>query len=128
MQKVAELLTTGQPVSGPQAITDYYLAGIGASPESYVNDISQTLARADTPHFLKQREWRFKPILAEQRAAFTPPAGLSGAAAEAVRVMVEGAALPLYDAIKLETEAFMRLAGSDESKRLIAEFFASRKK
>lgn len=57
-----------------------------------------------------------------------PPADLSGAAAEAVRVMVEGAALPLSDAIKLETEAFMRLAGSDDSKRLIAEFFASRKK
>ena len=34
----------------------------------------------------------------------------------------------LYDAIKLETEAFMRLTGSDESRRLIAEFFASRKK
>jgi enoyl-CoA hydratase/carnithine racemase len=50
------------------------------------------------------------------------------AAREAVRVMAEGAALPLYDAIKLETEAFMRLAGSEESKRLIAEFFASRKK
>ena len=38
--------------------------------------------------------------------------------------MVEGAALPLYDAIKFEAEAFMRLAGSDESKRLIAEFNA----
>jgi enoyl-CoA hydratase/carnithine racemase len=50
------------------------------------------------------------------------------AAREAVRVLHEGAGLPLYDAIKLETEAFMRLAGSDESKRLIAEFFASRKK
>lgn len=58
----------------------------------------------------------------------SPPAGLCGAAAEAVRVMVEGAALPLYEAIKLETDAFMRLAGSDESKRLIAEFFAGRKK
>ena len=34
-----------------------------------------------------------------------------GAAAEAVRVMIEGASLPLYEAIKLETEAFMRLAG-----------------
>ncbi|AMV22795.1 Fatty acid oxidation complex subunit alpha [Gemmata sp. SH-PL17] len=57
----------------------------------------------------------------------TVPAGTT-AAQEAIRVTNEGAALPLYDAIKLETEAFMRLAGSDESKRLIAEFFASRKK
>jgi len=53
---------------------------------------------------------------------------LTGAAAEAVRVMVAGAALPLEEAIAVETEAFMRLAGSDESKRLIAAFFASRKK
>lgn len=61
-------------------------------------------------------------------ACSASPTGFTGAAAEAVRLMVEGAALPLYDAIKLETEAFMRLAGSDDSKRLIAAFFASRKK
>ena len=47
---------------------------------------------------------------------------------EVVCVIIEGANLPLADGIKLETEAFLRLAGSDESKRLIAEFFASRKK
>lgn len=45
-----------------------------------------------------------------------------------LEVVYQGGSLPLYDAIKLETEAFMRLAGSNESKRLIAEFFASRKK
>jgi enoyl-CoA hydratase/carnithine racemase len=58
----------------------------------------------------------------------TLPPTVSLAAREAVRVMVEGAALPLADAIKLETDAFMRLAGSAESKQLIAAFFASRKK
>ena len=36
--------------------------------------------------------------------------------------------LPLHEGIALETEAFLRLAGSPESKRLIGEFFASRKK
>jgi len=50
------------------------------------------------------------------------------AAAEARRVVHEGSLLPISEGIKLETEAFMRLAGSEESKRLIAEFFASRKK
>jgi enoyl-CoA hydratase/carnithine racemase len=77
------------------------------------------------------KKWRTEKqgaVSAEGRGAFTPPTGLTGAAAEAVRVVTEGAALPLYGAIKLETEAFMRLAGSDESKRLSAEFFASRKK
>ncbi len=78
--------------------------------------------------YRKRRARHLQPVPLNQRETFTPPSDLTGAAAEAVRVMVEGAALPLYDAIKLETEAFMRLAGSDESKRLIAAFFASRKK
>jgi enoyl-CoA hydratase len=47
---------------------------------------------------------------------------------DAFQVLTRGAALPLADAIHLETETFLRLAGSDESKRLIAEFFARRKK
>jgi hypothetical protein len=76
----------------------------------------------------ERRGRKQQPMTAESVTAFTPPTGLAGAAAEAVRVMTEGAALPLYDAVKLETEAFMRLAGSAESKQLIAAFFASRKK
>jgi hypothetical protein len=39
-----------------------------------------------------------------------------------------GGPLPLRDAVALETEAFMQLTGSAESKRLIAAFFAARKK
>ena len=46
----------------------------------------------------------------------------------AAEVICRGGPLPLLDAIALETEAFLRLAGSDESKRLIAAFFASRKR
>jgi len=78
--------------------------------------------------YRERRARRLQAVAPEQCKTSALPVGLTGAAAEAVRVMVEGAALSLYDAIKLETEAFMRLAGSDESKRLIAEFFASRKK
>lgn len=52
----------------------------------------------------------------------------TAATGEAVRVMCEGIALPLADGIRLETEAFLRLAGSGESTRLIAAFFAARKK
>lgn len=57
-----------------------------------------------------------------------PNTGASVAAREALRVLVEGTRLPIAAGIAVETAAFMRLAGSDESKRLIAEFFASRKK
>jgi enoyl-CoA hydratase/carnithine racemase len=52
----------------------------------------------------------------------------SPAAAEARRVVNEGSLLPFQEGIALETAAFMGLAGSEESKRLIAAFFASRRK
>jgi len=42
-------------------------------------------------------------------------------------LVYRGGPLPLCDAVALETEAFMQLAGSAESKRLIAAFFAARK-
>ncbi len=75
-----------------------------------------------------QRAKKLAPLPAVKQESTITSTTDSTAAREAVRVMVEGAAIPLYDAIAIETEAFMRLAGSDESKRLIAEFFASRKK
>ncbi|MBX9584996.1 MAG: hypothetical protein K2X87_32220, partial [Gemmataceae bacterium] len=56
--------------------------------------------------------------------AVTAPAAVR----EAYRVATEGARLPLADGLRLETAAFLQLAGSAESKRLIAEFFAARKK
>jgi enoyl-CoA hydratase/carnithine racemase len=99
----------------------------GVRSETLLNDAA---IRLEGLHELGiWREWRMQhqaPIPAEQRASFSPPADLTGASAEAVRVMLEGTALPLYDGIELETKAFMCLAGSDESKRLIAEFFAKR--
>jgi enoyl-CoA hydratase/carnithine racemase len=52
----------------------------------------------------------------------------SDAVREVTAVMARGGEQPLADAIPIETAAFLRLAGSDESKRLIAEFFAARKK
>jgi enoyl-CoA hydratase len=76
----------------------------------------------------EQRKQKLQPIPKEQIAAFQAPTVTTRAESEAMRVIIQGAALPLYEAIKLETEAFMGLAGSSESKRLIAEFFASRKK
>jgi enoyl-CoA hydratase/carnithine racemase len=105
------------------------LAAISAPPKGLLDDAANRVeALHQTGAWAEIRAEKGDAIPAERHAAFRSASGLTVAAAEAVRVMVEGAALPLYDAIKLETEAFMRLAGSDESKRLIAEFFASRKK
>lgn len=54
--------------------------------------------------------------------------GDSAAAIAARRVIQEGSQLSLVEGLAIETEAFMLLAGSEDSKRLIAAFFASRKK
>jgi enoyl-CoA hydratase/carnithine racemase len=75
------------------------------------------------------RNFKRQPMLtAKQMGEQLPAPAEALAAREALRVMIEGAALPLYEGIQLETAAFLRLAGSDESKRLIAEFFANRKR
>jgi enoyl-CoA hydratase/carnithine racemase len=132
LQSATELITTGQALDIREAARHQGLVNSAIGSQSLselVDDTAQSLAKPGVAsHLLARREKKRQPVSAERRTAFTPPTGLTGAAAEAVRVIVEGAALPLYEAIKLETEAFMRLAGSDESKRLIAEFFASRKK
>lgn len=77
----------------------------------------------------KRRERKRNPIPATERELYRSPK-LEGSEAvrELLDVVERGAALPLNNAIGLETEAFLRLAGSGESKRLISEFFASRKR
>lgn len=131
LENAAAVVTTGSSLSIQEAAS-YELIDAAYEAESLpqlIEDAAVTIARPGISALCaKKRAKRLQTTSAESLAAFSPPAGLTGAAAEAVRVMVEGTARPLYDAIKLETEAFMRLAGSDESKRLIAEFFASRKK
>ena len=46
----------------------------------------------------------------------------------AMPVVALGSSLPLAEGLKLETDAFVKLAGSDDSRERIAEFFANRKK
>lgn len=50
------------------------------------------------------------------------------AAAEIIKTVLEGAIEELPAAIRRETAAFLRLAGTPNSRQLIADFFASRKK
>jgi enoyl-CoA hydratase/carnithine racemase len=50
------------------------------------------------------------------------------AAAEVLKVVLEGCLSDLATGLRLETEAFLRLAGTENSRQLIAEFFAKRKK
>lgn len=61
-------------------------------------------------------------------AILTAGAPDSPAVLELRAVMVRGGEQPLADAVKIESAAFLRLAGSEGSKKRIAEFFESRKK
>jgi enoyl-CoA hydratase/carnithine racemase len=65
---------------------------------------------------------------ARGESAGTWPVPETTAAREAVRVVRLGAGLSLAEGIALETEAFLRLAGSAESRAKIAAFFAARKR
>lgn len=118
----ADMLTTGKALSRDEA----YHTGLTeiASSEGLLDWAGPftVSARCD-------RNFRKQPMIPPKALgeAMPEPEG-AVAAREALRVLLEGTLLPLHEGIKLETEAFMRLAGSDESKRLIAEFFAGRKK
>jgi enoyl-CoA hydratase/carnithine racemase len=68
-------------------------------------------------------------FLAETRQTLEvidPP--MRPAAVEGLKVVLEGSLADLASGIRLEIEAFLRLAGSENARQLIAEFFAKRKK
>ena len=68
-------------------------------------------------------------FLAETRQTLEvidPP--MRPAAAEVLKVVLEGSLTDLTAGIRLETESFVRLAVSENARQLIAEFFARRKK
>lgn len=65
-------------------------------------------------------------VLKEEVLAYGPAD--SPAVQELMAVLVRGGEQPLADAVPFESAAFLRLAGSDESKKRIAQFFDSRKK
>ncbi len=65
-------------------------------------------------------------LLKEEVLAFGPAD--SPAVQELMTVLVRGGEQPLPEAVQIESAAFLRLAGSDESRKRIADFFESRKK
>lgn len=117
------------------AITPSELAELGSS-DDLLERAGQVLRRGD---WRSRRDRRTGPLppercLTDDRFAnvctsipemYGESVAARLAAAEAI---YRGGPLPLAEALPIETELFLRLAGSDESQRLIAAFFASRKK
>lgn len=113
MAKAAEMLGTATSVDATEAVR----IGLATTGDPF----ERVLTGDNTEIRARKRS----PIPAGSR----PPVPSSpNAVREAMLVLTRGADLPLAEAIPMETEAFLRLAGSDESKKLIADFFASRKK
>lgn len=121
----AEMLRTGDSLTAEQACDANLVAALVKS---------ESLLDFAARHVLHDgwrglRETKHSPIPVAERERFKAPVPSAPAAVrEAMLVLTRGGELPLVDALKLETEAFLQLAGSDESKALIAAFFAGRKK
>ena len=121
VSEAAEMLTSGRSDSGSSASVMGLTEPVVDSEKLIESAVGIVLANTDTRTRAK-RGGQSEPDTPITATADTV------AARAAVRVLTDGAVLALKDAIKLETAAFMQLAGSDESKRLIAAFFASRAK
>ncbi|HXD87734.1 MAG TPA: enoyl-CoA hydratase-related protein [Urbifossiella sp.] len=106
----ARMISSGEPIAAAEAVRLGLAFDGGSDP---VAAACACLIQVDRE---KERQRKRDPL------------PMSTAVREALTVMAAGAPRPLPEAIALETEAFLRLAGSPESKRLIGEFFASRKK
>jgi enoyl-CoA hydratase/carnithine racemase len=120
----AELIGTGKSITAVRAAEiDLALGPIDSG--SLLQSAMQIMGIEGWQSARRQKmEW----ISADARALYRPQLdGASHAVREALTAMVDGAALPLPEAIVRESQGFFALAGSDESKSLINQFYASRK-
>jgi enoyl-CoA hydratase/carnithine racemase len=123
LERAATMLETGEALTASDAIlADLAVPANGPLPDA----ACRWVRNEDVPGL---RRFKLDAIPPASRNGFVPLIEPEPVAVrEALVAMLRGAERPLADAIRIETEAFLYLAGSPESKRLIAEFFASRKR
>jgi enoyl-CoA hydratase/carnithine racemase len=124
MNQAIEMLVTGDPIGTNVAEGLDLVAFVVASDgliDSAAFDINSSERVHQSTRTSKLGPTPIHPLELDRSPGMT-------AAREAVRVVLMGASLPLTQAIPVETEAFLRLAGSDESREKIAAFFAARKR
>lgn len=118
LETALDMLLTGDPIhpgiAGPEGLFESAVDGVGV-----VEDAVKVVQ-------IGRRARPTRRILVSDAHTCRSPD--TTAAREAYRVAIEGVRLSLADGIALETEAFLRLAGSDESRAKIAAFFAARKR
>lgn len=120
----AELLTSGTPANASWAV-EIGLADAAFESEGLIERAANMVL---TRNHLPRRTAKCEPIPSSMLITFKAAIPSSPTAVRtALLVMEEGSALPLDRAIPIETAAFLRLAGSDESRVAIEAFFNRKK-
>ena len=125
----ARMLVTGESLKAADAVAARLVDAPPVSGDLVETAAAWVVGQNPEPSRLAKREplpLLDRELLKEAILALGPPQ--SEAVREVTSVMTRGGEQPLRDALPIETAAFLRVAGSDESKRRIAEFFAARKK
>ena len=125
ISRAIEMLTTGTPINATTAIqrglADAFIDTDDAIGRLRKYDISRRIEkRCEFSHI--DPSWFEIPY--RQLTSRPRP---SQAALTALRVVEQGAHLPLHEAIAIETSAFLELAGGTESRNLIRVFFAEQR-
>ena len=126
LELATDLLRTGRSLDG--------LAAVAASlalvqvPSDQLLDHAAGVLLGQPAGLTERRKLRAGPLPTWDRGGSPAEASDSVAQKEAVDSAVLGAALSLADGLAVESAAFLRVAGSDEAKRRIDEFFASRRR
>jgi enoyl-CoA hydratase len=120
----AEMLSTAMPVSAAKAV-ESGLADAAFDSATLIDAAANLVLTRDPG---PKRAAKHEAVPDALRALFKAPIAVEPAAIRTVlQVMETGTAIPLPEAIHLETAAFLRLAGSEESRLLVEAFFTRKK-
>jgi enoyl-CoA hydratase/carnithine racemase len=124
MELACDMLASGRSLNAQEAC-DKGLASATVQSESLIDFAAKYVVQQG---WQELRAMKRGPVAIYESERFLAPVpSAPEAMREAMLLLNAGAELPLNEALKMETAAFLRLAGSDESKRKIVEFFAGRK-
>jgi enoyl-CoA hydratase len=124
VERTLEMIVSGLAIDSLLAKSNGLLDSLATA--DLVNVAAKIILESPSP--LAIRRHKQSQVVRWTRQAATTISTDTVAQAAARRVVHEGSLISLSEGIARETAAFLKLAGSEESKRLISAFFASRKK
>lgn len=125
LELAVDLLRTGRSLDGPAAVAASL--ALVQVPSEQLLDHAVGVLLSQSAGLVERRSLKADPLPAWDRAGSQVQESDTVAQTEAVNAAIGGAARPLVAGLAIESAAFLRVAGSDEAKRRITEFFAARK-